>query len=495
MEPLRILMITAEYAPLAKTGGLADMVAGLCGELAASGHDVRVVIPRYRGIEPADNTAAPLKFHAFAASGISPVALNGTHPKYEFICSNSAAGPEIYQVDAPAFFSGSAIYGGGETEALRFALLSHTALKLCQLLDWAPHIVHCHDWHAALAPVLLKAHQLREPVFRSANSILTIHNIGYQGVFPATLADKLGLTETGKLIAADEPAPQTLNFLRAGIATADALSTVSPTHANEILTPEYGKGLDGMLRQRRNRLVGILNGVDYSQWDPVSDHLLPHNYSPEEPDGKQLCQAELRKRSGLDDAKQLPILGMVSRLAEQKGIDLVLEALPPYLRDGKCQAVVLGEGDKPYADALRELAEELPGRFTFIPAHSEAIARLIFAGSDAFLVPSLYEPCGLTQMYALRYGSIPIVRDTGGLHDTVSHFDLPSGTGTGCVFRHADAGGLSWAIGQVLAWHQQPSAWQQLRHNGMTQDFSWAHQAPHYLALYRRLAGLHPESA
>ena len=492
---MRILMITAEYAPLAKTGGLADMVAGLCRQLSASGHDVRVVMPRYRGLERADDTAEPLKFHAFSASGISPVALNATHPPYAFVCSNADTGPEIYQVDAPAFFSGGAIYGGGDSEALRFALLSHAALKLCQLLDWAPQIIHCHDWHASLAPVLLNAYQLREPLFRKASSVLTIHNIGYQGVFSAALADELGLADTSDLIPIQDPAPRTLNFLRAGIAAADALTTVSPTHANEIITPEYGKGLDGLLRQRRNRLVGILNGVDYSRWDPVSDHLLPRNYSAEDPEGKLACRTELRKRSGLEDAGYLPILGMVSRLAEQKGIELVLEALPPYLQNGSCQAVVLGEGDKPYAEALRQLAADMPGRFAFIPAHSERIARLVFAGSDAFLVPSLYEPCGLTQMYALRYGSVPIVRDTGGLHDTVSHFDPHSGTGTGSVFRDADTGGLSWAISQALAWYQQPSAWQRLRQNGMTQDFSWAHQTPHYLALYRRLAGLHAESA
>jgi starch synthase len=495
MNSLRILMITAEYAPIAKTGGLADMVAGLCAQLSASGHDVRVVMPRYRGLERPGDSAAALQLHAFAASGISPVALNGTHPGYELLCSGANTGPEVFQVDAPAFFSGDTIYGGGDTEALRFALLSHAALELCQLLDWAPHIVHCHDWHASLAPLLLNTRRQNVPVFRAASSVLTIHNIGYQGVFPAALADKLGLDEPGELLSAGEPLPQTLNFLRAGIAAADALTTVSPTHASEILTPEYGKGLDGLLRQRRNRLVGILNGVDYSQWDPESDQLLPCNFSPENTEGKQLCRAELRRRTGLEDAGNLPILGMVSRLAEQKGIDLVLEALPPYVRNGTCQVVILGEGDKPYAGALQRLAADLPGRFAFIPAHSEALARLIFAGSDAFLVPSLYEPCGLTQMYALRYGSVPIVRDTGGLHDTVSHFDPQSRTGTGSVFRDADTGGLGWAISEVLAWYQQPLAWQQLRHNGMTQDFSWAHQMPHYLTLYRRLAGLDPEPA
>jgi starch synthase len=422
------------------------------------------------------------------------VALNGTRPAYEFICSKTAAGPEICQVDAPDFFSGDAIYGGGNTEALRFALLSHAALNLCLQLDWAPDIVHCHDWHASLAPLLLNERRLHVPLFRDTSSVLTIHNIGYQGVFPAALAGRLGLNDPAPLQSAGREVPPTLNFLRAGIAAADALTTVSPTHAAEVLTPEYGKGLDELLRQRRNRLVGILNGVDYAHWDPASDHRLPHPYGPGDITGKLVCRTELRKRSGLSDEGQLPILGMVSRLAAQKGIELVLGALPPFLRHGSCQAVILGEGDPPYAHALQQLAADMPGRFAFIPAHSETIARLVFAGSDAFLVPSLYEPCGLTQMYALRYGSVPIVRNTGGLRDTVSHFDLQTGNGTGCVFRDADTGGLNWAISQALSWYQQPSAWQRLRHNGMTADFSWAHQTPHYLALYRRLTGLQTQT-
>jgi starch synthase len=495
MSPLRILMITAEYAPLAKTGGLADMVAGLSAGLATSGHDVRVVIPRYRGLESPGDSAAAAQVETVVTGGISPVALNGTHPAYEFICRRTAAGPEICQLDAPDFFSGTAIYGGGDTEALRFALLSHAALELCKRLGWAPHIVHSHDWHASLAPLLLNTWRLHQPLFRDASSVLTIHNIGYQGVFPAALADKLGLTDPAPLLSVSGTEPQTLNFLRAGIGAADALTTVSPTHASEVLTPEYGKGLDELLRQRRNRLVGILNGVDYAHWDPASDPRLPHPYGPGNIAGKLVCRTELRKRSGLTDAGHVPILGMVSRLAAQKGIELVLHALPPFLRDGSCQAVVLGEGDPPYAEALQQLAADMPGRFAFIPAHSESIARLIFAGSDAFLVPSLYEPCGLTQMYALRYGSVPIVRDTGGLRDTVTHFDPHSGVGTGSVFRDADTGGLSWAISQVLAWYQQPSAWQRLRHNGMQADFSWTHQTPHYLALYRRLAGFEAQAS
>jgi starch synthase len=493
MTPLRILMVTAEYTPLAKTGGLADMVAGLSAELARSGHDVRILIPRYRGVETPGEPATSLTLPPFATA-ISPVALDATHPPYELIRRSTVSGPEVWQLDAPDFFSGSTIYGGGDAEALRFALLGHAALKLCRLLDWSPHIVHCHDWHASLAPLLLNACRLHEPLFRHSSSVLTIHNIGYQGVFPGALADQLGLGEPGPLLSPEGPAPATLNFLRAGIASADALTTVSPTHASEVLTPEYGKGLDELLRQRRNRLVGILNGVDYAHWNPASDPHLPHNYGIGQMDGKLACRAALATRAGLGNADGVPLLGMVSRLAAQKGIDLLLHALPPFLRDGACQAVVLGEGDPPYAKALRKLAADMPGRFAFIPAHSESLARLVFAGSDAFLVPSLYEPCGLTQMYALRYGSVPIVRDTGGLHDTVTHFEPYTGRGTGSVFRDADTGGLSWGISQVLDWYRQPADWQRLRDNGMQADFSWAHQTPHYLALYQRLAGVRAQA-
>lgn len=476
---MRILMVAAEYAPFAKTGGLADMVTGLGRQLVAAGHDVRVVLPRYAGIAP-----GPL---AVDGVQVSPVAIGGAHPGYGFLQVAPGAGPEpvVYLVDCPPLFGSGGIYGGGELEARRFALLAHAALRLCEVLGWPPQIIHCHDWHAALLPVLLGSAYRSSVALREASTVLTIHNIGYQGVFAGALAPELGLAAT---TLAAEPAAD-LNFLREGIATADALTTVSPTHAAEILTAEYGKGLDPLLRHRRNRLVGILNGVDYAAWDPATDPALPAHYDERQLGGKSACREALIARSGLEAGLPGLLLGMVTRLAEQKGMELVFEALVPLLRRREVQAVILGQGEERYAARLREMTAEFPGLFHYFDAQDEALARLVFAGSDAFLVPSIYEPCGLTQMYALRYGAVPIVRETGGLKDTVRHFDATSRSGTGSVFKHADGTGLAWAIGEVLAWYRQPDLWAALRQNGMAEDFSWRHQAPLYEGLYARLAG------
>lgn len=485
---MRVLMISAEYAPFAKTGGLADMVTGLSKALVSSGHDVRVVLPLYTAL-PVD-AGDRLTAAAIAVSGlqVSPVALDGTHPGYTLrqVPAGRQPLPLLYQIDAPGFFGSGAIYGGGDREARGFALLAHGALRLCEELDWAPDVIHCHDWHAALGPVLLKNGYLHRRVFRQCNSVLTIHNIGYQGVFPGTLAPELGLP---KLDLIDAPETPELNFLRDGIAAADALTTVSPSHAAEILTPEYGKGLDPLLRQRRNRLVGILNGVDYSAWNPATDARLPARYDASDLAGKRICRDALVARADLRPGEPGPLLGMVTRLAGQKGIELVVEALPPLLRQGRLQMVVLGQGEDRYVTQLRQIAAGFPDRFRYFEAQDEPLARLIFAGSDAFLVPSIYEPCGLSQLYALRYGTVPIVRETGGLRDTVRHFDPAQGAGTGSVFKHTTGAGLAWAIGEVLNWYGQPESWARLGQNGMAEDFSWRHQAPLYEALYARLTG------
>ena len=484
---MRILMVSAEYAPFAKTGGLADMVTGLCKELAGAGHDVRVVVPFYTALGLGQDAPQPTGTIKLGGIQVSPVLLAGVHPGYTLaqVPAASRREPLLYQVDAPQFFGSGAIYGGGELEARRFALLAHAALRLCEVLDWSPQIIHCHDWHAALLPVLLKSGYLTTRVLRDASSVLTIHNIGYQGIFRGTLAPELGLLATPEIAG---PAPD-LNFLRAGISAADALTTVSPTHAAEILTKEYGKGLDTLLLQRRNRLVGILNGVDYSAWNPASDARLPARYDARQLAGKAHCREALIARADLRPGLAVPLLGMVTRLAEQKGIELVVEALPPLLRQRQVQLVILGQGEERYVADLRKLKASFPDLFHYFDVQDESLARLIFAGADAFVVPSIYEPCGLTQLYALRYGAIPIVRETGGLKDTVRHFDVASQNGTGSVFKHADAAGLTWAIGEVANWFRQPALWARLQQNGMAEDFSWRHEAPHYEALYTRLTG------
>ena len=475
-------MISAEYAPFAKTGGLADMVAGLSRTLAGAGHDVRVVVPAYTSLTVDPEDRLPGAGLQIGTLQVSPVRVMNTHPGYRLLQALTAvAEPLIYQLDAPALFGSGSIYGAGDLEARRFALLAHGALRLCELLKWSPDIVHCHDWHAALVPGLLKRAYLQSRTLRSASSVLTIHNIGYQGVFPAALAGDLGLTA-----APDGPE---LNFLRIGILDADALTTVSPSHAAEILTLEYGKGLDGLLRERRNRLVGILNGVDYTAWDPATDPRLPARYNPEDISGKAACREALVARADLHPRLSVPVLGMVTRLAEQKGIELLLDALPPLLRERAVQVVIVGQGEERYSALLRQLANTFPDLLSFLEVQDEGLARLVFAGADAFLVPSIYEPCGLTQMYALRYGAVPVVRETGGLKDTVRHFDAGSRTGNGSVFKHANGTGLTWALREVLGWYREPDLWTRLRRNGMLEDYSWQHQAPRYLALYNQLTG------
>ncbi|MEZ5564884.1 MAG: glycogen synthase [Gammaproteobacteria bacterium] len=479
---MRILMISAEYAPFAKTGGLADMVAGLAKTLVSAGHDVRVLIPHYVGLPANVDGPGGLRLGGVQ---VSPVAVNGTHPGYSFslITDRSGTDPTLYVLDAPAFFSGGDIYTGSDLDARRFALLAHAALRLCKVLDWTPDILHCHDWHSALAPALLATARQREPTVRQPATVLTIHNIGYQGIFEAELLPDLGLIDAGPVTE--------LNFLRTGILAADALTTVSPAHATEILTPEYGMGLDGLLRERADRLFGILNGVDYAAWNPASDGRLPAQFSSGNLDGRSICRTELIRRSGLatgpHSVSRLPVLGMVSRLAAQKGLELAIGALPPLLREQRLQAVVLGQGEARYVAELQAMAASFPGQFSFVDAQDESMARLVYAGADAFMVPSLYEPCGLTQLYALRYGAVPIVRETGGLKDTVRHFDTASLAGNGSVFKHADVAGLAWAIGEALNWYQQPELWTRVQQHGMSADFSWQHQAPRFEALYLQL--------
>jgi len=479
--PLRILMVTAELAPLAKTGGLADMVAGLSGWLATRGHDVRILLPAYRG----QFGRPPVTSLGGIATG--PVRLAGSHPGFALELLDGPAGhPRAYLLDAPAFFDTGGLYGHGDNDARRFALLAHAAPELCRVAGWQPDIVHCHDWHAALLPLLLKGPAGHHVA--AARSLLTIHNIGYQGSFPAALAGDCGLDAVASGLDQVGGDPGLLNFLRTGIAHADALTTVSPTHAAEILTPEYGMGLDGLLRQREPALRGILNGVDYGQWDPATDPLIPARYTAAEPAGKRICRAALLSELGIELADGAPLIGLVSRLAWQKGIELVLEALPPLLRAGEASVVILGDGEPGYVEALERLAVELQGRLCFLRAQDEGLAHRIFAASELFLVPSLYEPCGLTQMYALRYGAIPVVRATGGLYDTVRHFEPADGSGNGSVFLDADATGLDWGIRQALAWYRDPRLRQQLMDNAMQADYSWERQGPPYEALYRDLA-------
>lgn len=457
-------MVAAELAPLAKTGGLGDAVAGLARALVRRGHDVRVLLPRYGHLPPADAEAVPV--HA-----------PGSPFRYLELPSDDAR-PRIWLLQPDGAPHDDAIYTGDDRDAARFSRLCAAALDVGAAAGWRPDVLHCHDWHAALVPVL------RRRAADAPPCLLTLHNVGYQGVFGVDVLERSGLVHRHELA---EAGGGTVNFLREGIRAADALSTVSPTYAREIRTSAYGMGLEDLLAARGDDLVGILNGVDYDTWSPEHDPYLPERYSRDDLLPKRRIKESLRASLGLDTQGDAPLVGAVTRLVEQKGMDLLVAGLPELLATSRAQFALLGNGDAELGARLAELARTHPARVAFAHGYDEELAHRIIAGCDIVVVPSRYEPCGLTQLYALRYGTVPVVRMTGGLADTVQHFDPATGAGTGAVFRDADVGGVLWGLRQALGWYEDRAAWARLTANGMACDYSWDHQAPRYEALYGRL--------
>jgi starch synthase len=389
-------------------------------------------------------------------------------------------------------FDRPSIYGNSPDEHLRFATLSWAALKVCQHVGFAPDVVHVNDWQTSLVPLLLKTRFRWDRLFARTRSLLTIHNLGHQGTFESRLLPETGLADSAHLFHQDELRAGRLGFLVTGIIHADAITTVSPTYAREIQTPEQGVRLDPMLRQRADHLFGILNGIDESEWDPASDRHLPHHFSAADLDGKERCKAALVAATRLPYHADVPLFGLVSRLVWQKGIDLCMSVLPPLLRTRRFQLVVLGTGEPKYEDFFKRLERAFPRQVAYQSTFSEPRAHLIEAGADVFLMPSRYEPCGLNQMYSLRYGTVPIVHKTGGLADTVWQFHGRTGKGTGFVFDHFDEGGLSWAIGRALeVWGSGRGAdrerWRGLQRNGMGLPLGWSHRVGQYVDLYKQL--------
>jgi len=480
---MRVCLVASELAPMAKTGGLGDVAAALTRDLTRRGHDVRTFVPRYASLDTGDEPVHAIDFAHDVGIGF------GDHG-YRWSLATTrlpGAGPWVYLVDCPALYHRPGLYGDGWDEPLRFALLCRAALESCQRMGWAPDIVHANDWHTALLPLYLRSTYSWDSLFAATRTVLTIHNIAYQGVFSAAVAGDLGLGDSVQLLHQQELASGRINFLRTGILYADAMTTVSRTHAREIQTPEYGFGLDPLLRARSGALVGIVNGVDYDDWSPESDPLLPYPYSADDLAGKRRNQEHLLSGLGLDPRPGVPLLGVVSRLTYQKGFDLAFGALPEALAAGAVQLVALGTGEHRYEEFFTRLQQAFPDRVRFVRAYSNQLAHLIEAGADVFLMPSRYEPCGLNQMYSLRYGTPPVVRHTGGLADTVEPWDPQTGEGTGFVFEHADGQGFRWALGQAVEAFADRDGWQRLMRNGMARDFSWQRQGALYEELYRRL--------
>ena len=483
---MRICYISSEVAPLAKTGGLADVAGALPADLQRRGHDIRLFMPYYPQV------TGPLELRPIAAA--TDVAVQcGPHELRFNLLQTKLPGTllDIYLIDCPALYDRPALYTLDPDEHLRFLLLQRAALECCQRLQFAPQIIHCNDWHAALVPLLLKTVYGWDRLFAGTRTLLTIHNIGYQGIFPASTANTLNLGASLSLLDAADLANGQINWLKNGIVHADRVSTVSPTYAREICTPAGGYGLDAALRARSHPVAGILNGVDYSQWNPATDAFLDYHFSEQDLSGKRRVKAKVLRTS--DDATlDLPLIGVVSRMTVQKGFDLLFDTLPGILAQRQLHFFALGSGDAPYENFFASLQQAFPDRVTFIRGYNERLGHMIEAGSDLFLMPSLYEPCGLNQLYSLKYGTVPIVRRTGGLADSVQMWDPATRRGTGVVFNDFDANGVRWAIETALDLFQDKSAWRTLIANGMAQDFSWEHQGGEYEQLYKELLAQEP---
>lgn len=483
--PLKICFVASEIAPLAKTGGLADVAGVLPRQLQALGHDVRVFMPLYSSMSNGVLRDAP---PVTTASNV-PLAL-GPH-RYSFTILESRlpnSSTPLYLVHCPEVYDRPSIYTSGVDEHLRFLVLQRAALDACQRMQFAPDILHCNDWHTALMPMMLKSVYAWDSLFAATRPVLSIHNIGYQGIFPAATTYDIG-GDVSHLVAPETLAGGAFNWLREGVRHAHRVTTVSPTYAREICTPIGGHGLDGVLRSRADGVVGILNGVDYGDWNPATDRFLKHHYSPENLSGKRLTKRSLLDWLNLSVSDSTPLMGIVSRMTVQKGFDLLFDALPQILETRDMSLVALGSGEAHYENFFVHLQQRFPDRVVFHRGYSEELSHLIEAASDMFLMPSLYEPCGLNQMYSLKYGSAPIVRRTGGLADSVQMWDPSTRQGTGIVFNDFDVPAVEWAIHSALDFFKDQDGWTQLMLNGMAQDFSWDRQTGEYVKLYRELTG------
>jgi starch synthase len=473
-DPLHVAFVTSEMVPYVKTGGLADISGALPKALGRLGHRVTVVLPRYRAI--------PFPPGEFVGSVHVPV--DSVTRSAGFYLTSPYEGVDVVFVEHPSFFDRQVVYGDHDDNRLRFAFLSRAAIEYFRSRGQRPDVFHAHDWQTGLVPVYLKAFYWGDPTLYRTPTLFTIHNVAYQGVFGL---DTLGILGLPWNLGTRE----TLEFhggismLKGGVVFSELVNTVSPTYALEIQGPEHGYGFDGILRSRAGDLSGILNGVDYEEWDPSVDTKIAKRYSAKDLSGKAACKADLLRTFGLPEFPDLPVVGAISRLVWQKGFDIVARAWYDLV-NRPIRMVVLGTGERDVEEGLRALERQAPDRFAVRLAYDDVLAHKIEAGADMFLMPSRFEPCGLTQLYSLRYGTVPIVRSTGGLVDTVEPWNPATGAGTGFRFDNPDGTGLVWALDQALGAHRDRDSWERLMKNGMSRDFSWGRAALGYVDLYQR---------
>ena len=484
---MHIAFVASECVPFAKTGGLADVVGALPRALAAAGHQISVYIPRYRLARiPEEKTAVQSITVPF-------------DDRYRFCSIASGAGypgVRFFFVDYPPFFDRDGLYGTSSGDfpdnAERFALFCRAVLEGSKILG-VPDIFHCHDWQAALVPLLLKTQYLEDPAFRHTGTVFTIHNIGYQGLFPPEILPLLTLPWDLFTISKMEFFGN-VNFLKGALVYADVITTVSRKYAQEIQTTEFGFGLEGVLKDHAQQIVGILNGVDYDEWNPETDKCIAAHYSADDLSGKQQCKQDLLASFGMHDVNlSLPVIGIVSRFAAQKGFDLIGQIIDRLALEDVV-FTVLGSGDKLYEEMFLRLVRRVPNKIAVKIAYDNALAHKIEAGADMFLMPSHYEPCGLSQIYSLRYGTVPIVRATGGLDDTIDPWDPRTKKGTGFKFQEYTGDGLLRTIHQAMQVYREPASWERLMRNGMSKDFSWRVAAREYVRVYERVRQQHTQA-
>lgn len=494
---LRILFVTVEVTPFARTGGLGDVCGSLPTALAALGHDVRVVMPLYQSVRDQHvpltsaltDVEVPLAFGSRRAQ-----VWQGQLPSVVDAADARTPTVPVYFIEQDDYFARPGLYGDTNGDypdnPLRFLFFARAALTLPERLAWFPDVVHCHDWHTGLIPAFLRFLPGLDARTATARSVFTIHNLAYQGAFPSWVFGATGLPAS-----LFQPAGMEfyggMSFMKAGVVYADRVTTVSPTYAEEICTSAGGFGLDGVLRERREAPSGIVNGVDYGIWNPTTDSLLTAPYTETDLAGKVKNKLVLLQAFGLPEEEKLPVLSMVTRLADQKGVDIVADAMSRLLALN-ARFVMLGSGEARYEQLFADWARRAPERVGVRIGFSDALAHQIQAGSDMLLMPSRHEPCGLTQLYALRYGTIPIVRAVGGLKDTVVPFDPATGHGTGFTFAELSADALLGAVARALAVYGESATWSRVMQNAMRQDFSWDRSAPRYVSLYRQVASAQP---
>ena len=475
---MKILYVAAEAVPFAKTGGLADVAGSLPKALKADGVDVRVIMPKFGKIPEAYRNAME---HVY--DGELPVAWR---KKYVGLDKYELDGVTYYFVDNEEYFNREGFYGYDD-DAERFSFFSRAVLDLLQAMDFWPDVIHTNDWHAGLVNVFLKLEHMGDARYERIKTVYTIHNLKYQGVFPKdVMPDVLGLDwkyfNNGDLEFYDA-----VNFMKGGIIYADAVTTVSKTYAKEIQYPYFGEHLDGLLRSREQDLSGIVNGIDYDVYNPRTDKYIFETYDEGSLDRKLDNKTELQKSLGLPERRKVPLIAIVSRLVEPKGMDLVVRMMDEILQHEDIQLVVLGTGEKRYEDWFKGLAWRYPKKVSVNIYFSNELAQRIYAGADIFLMPSNYEPCGIGQLIALRYGTIPVVRQTGGLKDTVQQYNKYTQEGNGFVFNNYNAHEMMYALKRALSFYGNYEIWHKIQLNAVQSDFSWKRSAKEYEALYKRL--------